>query len=179
MTCQRPQYGKHVTRYQLGDRSRASIVSWLRDKAKAQVSRHLSHSQSNDVAHCWNCLTIPSFVMNRAYYSMGGSVENHEEICWVIIAIYVTLLWKSKGKIVTVRNKDNDKARCSSCCSSLFRYCIHTRSGDLIALCPLVSGEKRCRILKLSTCLKSFGELKNTRFLTCARTLLWQNTRTP
>jgi len=153
MTCQRPQYGKHVTRYQLGDRSRASIVSWLRDKAKAQVS-HLSHSQSNDVAHCWNCLTVPGFVMNRAYYSMGDSVENHEEICLVIIAIYVTPLWKPKGKVITVRNKDNNEARCSNCCSSVFRYCIHTGSGDIIALCPLVSGEKICRILKLSTRLK-------------------------
>jgi hypothetical protein len=30
--------------------------------------------------------------MNSAYYSMGGSVENHEEILLVIIAIYVTAL---------------------------------------------------------------------------------------
>lgn len=100
MTCQRPQYGKHVTRYQLGDRSRVSIVSWLRDKAKAQVPRRLSHSQPNDVAHCWNCLTVPGCVMNRAY-SMGGCVENHEEICLVIIAIFVTPLWRPKGKIIT------------------------------------------------------------------------------
>ena len=50
------------------------------------------HSQPNDVAHCLNCLAVPGFVMNRAYYCTGGSVENHEEIRLVIIAVYVTLL---------------------------------------------------------------------------------------
>jgi hypothetical protein len=45
---------------------------------------------------------------------MGGSVENREKVRLVIIAIYVTPLSRPKGKIMTVRNKDNDKVRLSS-----------------------------------------------------------------
>jgi hypothetical protein len=57
---------------------------------------------------------IVIYVMNRASHCMGGSVENHEEIPLVFIVIYVTSFRRPKGKIITVRNKDNNKAGFSS-----------------------------------------------------------------